>query len=132
MENAEATAAKLLEIKALGIQLGIDDFGTGYSSLSYLHRFPVDILKVDRSFVSAMDSHENLQIVHTITMLSQNLGMRAVAEGVETAEQAAQLRAMNCQYAQGYFSPSRLMPVQWNTYSLIIISRLLKILRRYR
>lgn len=103
MENAEATAAKLLEIKALGIQLGIDDFGTGYSSLSYLHRFPVDILKVDRSFVSAMDSHENLQIVHTITMLSQNLGMRAVAEGVETAEQAAQLRAMNCQYAQGYF-----------------------------
>ncbi|MGR3275693.1 EAL domain-containing protein [Acaryochloris marina NIES-2412] len=103
MENAEATAAQLLEIKALGIQLGIDDFGTGYSSLSYLHRFPVDILKIDRSFVSAMDSHENLQIVHTITMLSQNLGMRAVAEGVETAEQAAQLRAMNCQYAQGYF-----------------------------
>lgn len=103
MENAKATAAKLLEIKALGIQLGIDDFGTGYSSLSYLHRFPIDILKIDRSFVSAMDSHENLQIVQTITMLSQNLGMKAVAEGVETAEQAAQLRAMKCQYAQGYF-----------------------------
>lgn len=103
MEQAEATSAKLLEIKALGIQLGIDDFGTGYSSLSYLHRFPVDILKIDRSFVSAMDSHENLQIVQTITMLSQNLGMKAVAEGVETAEQAAQLRAMNCQYGQGYF-----------------------------
>lgn len=103
MEHAESTAAKLLEIKALGIQLGIDDFGTGYSSLSYLHRFPVDILKIDRSFVSAMDSHENLQIVSTIAILSQNLGMRAVAEGVETAEQAAQLRAMGCQYAQGYF-----------------------------
>lgn len=103
MEQAESTAAKLLEIKALGIQLGIDDFGTGYSSLSYLHRFPVDILKIDRSFVSEMDSHENLQIVQTITMLSQNLGMKAVAEGVETAEQAAQLRAMACQYAQGYF-----------------------------
>lgn len=103
MENAESTAAKLLEIKALGIQLGIDDFGTGYSSLSYLHRFPVDILKIDRSFVGAMDKHENLQIVTTIAILSQNLGMRAVAEGVETAEQAAQLRAMGCQYAQGYF-----------------------------
>ena len=103
MEQAESTATKLLEIKALGIQLGIDDFGTGYSSLSYLHRFPVDILKIDRSFVSEMDSHENLQIVQTITMLSQNLGMKAVAEGVETAEQAAQLRAMTCQYAQGYF-----------------------------
>lgn len=103
MEHAESTSAKLLEIKALGIQLGIDDFGTGYSSLSYLHRFPVDILKIDRSFVSEMDSHENLQIVQTITMLSQNLGMKAVAEGVETAEQAAQLRAMTCQYAQGYF-----------------------------
>lgn len=103
MENAASTAAKLLEIKALGIQLGIDDFGTGYSSLSYLHRFPVDILKIDRSFVSAMDNHENLQIVKTITMLSQNLGMQAVAEGVETAEQAAQLRAMRCRYAQGYF-----------------------------
>lgn len=103
MEQAEATAAKLLEIKALGIQLGIDDFGTGYSSLSYLHRFPVDILKIDRSFVSQMDSHENLQIVQTITVLAHNLGMKAVAEGVETAEQAAQLRAMACQYAQGYF-----------------------------
>lgn len=103
MENAESTVAKLLEIKALGIQIGIDDFGTGYSSLSYLHRFPVDILKIDRSFVSAMDSHENTQIVQTITLLSHNLGMKAVAEGVETAEQTAQLRAMKCEYAQGYF-----------------------------
>ena len=103
MENAKATAAKLLQLKALGIQLSIDDFGTGYSSLSYLHRFPVDTLKVDRSFVSSLDHHENFQIIQTITILAQNLGMTVVAEGVETAEQAAQLRALGCEYGQGYF-----------------------------
>jgi EAL domain-containing protein (putative c-di-GMP-specific phosphodiesterase class I) len=103
MENAEATISKLKSLRALGVQLSIDDFGTGYSSLSYLHRFPVTALKIDRSFVSKMhDGTENVEIARTITTLAHNLGMEVVAEGVETDEQAAQLRALACEYGQGY------------------------------
>ncbi|WP_445243848.1 MULTISPECIES: EAL domain-containing protein [unclassified Microcoleus] len=104
MEDGEAAAAMLSQLRDLGIDLCIDDFGTGYSSLSYLHRFPINILKVDRSFVSRIgEMGENLEIVRAIVMLARSLGMEVVAEGVETAVQLAQMRSIGCEYGQGYF-----------------------------
>lgn len=104
MQDAERTTRILSELKALGLGTNIDDFGTGYSSLSYLIRLPLDILKLDRSFVSRMDKNkESRQIVHTIISLADNLGMDVVAEGIETVEQADELKSLGCQYAQGYF-----------------------------
>lgn len=103
MENPEIATITLAKLRALGVLLSIDDFGTGYSSLSYLNRFPLDILKIDRSFISTMNqSDENLQIVKTIVTLAGNLGMEVIAEGVETEEQLNQLRLLRCQYAQGF------------------------------
>jgi diguanylate cyclase (GGDEF)-like protein len=103
MENAELAAQLFKRLKALGVQLSIDDFGTGYSSLSYLHRFPLDTLKIDRSFVGRIgEAAENIEIVRTIVSLADNMGMDVVAEGVETLGQLAQLRKLNCQYGQGY------------------------------
>lgn len=104
IENAESAAAMLLQLKSLGIQVYIDDFGTGYSSLNYLHRFPIDALKIDRSFISRMGvSNENSEIVQTIITMAHNLSMSVVAEGIETAEQLTQLRALQCESGQGYF-----------------------------
>ncbi|MEP6911292.1 MAG: EAL domain-containing protein [bacterium] len=103
MENAEAAAAMFKQLRALGVQLSIDDFGTGYSSLSYLHRFPVNYLKIDRSFVSRMtEANDNAEIVRTIATLARNLGLEVIAEGVETQEQYQQLKALGCEYGQGY------------------------------
>ncbi|HEV2764909.1 MAG TPA: EAL domain-containing protein [Pyrinomonadaceae bacterium] len=103
MENTEAATGMLLRLKALGIQLSIDDFGTGYSSLSYLHRFPVDALKIDRSFVTRMGAgDENTEIVRTIRTLAENMRMEVVAEGVENLYQLKQLTDLNCEYGQGY------------------------------
>jgi diguanylate cyclase (GGDEF)-like protein/PAS domain S-box-containing protein len=102
IENIDAAAMMLKRIKALGIRLSLDDFGTGYSSLSYLHRFPIDTLKIDRSFVSRINLPKNAEIVKTILTLARNLGMDVVAEGVETREQVLQLTGLNCEYVQGY------------------------------
>ncbi|GAB1543242.1 hypothetical protein NUACC21_59160 [Scytonema sp. NUACC21] len=103
MANPESAATILKRLKAFGIQLCIDDFGTGYSSLAYLHRFPIDILKVDRSFVNRIDSdNDQLVIVRAITTLAHNLGMSVIAEGVETVKQLEQLRLLQCDRAQGY------------------------------
>jgi diguanylate cyclase (GGDEF)-like protein len=103
MDNAESVISVLRSIKELGVKLSIDDFGTGYSSLSYLHRFPIDTLKVDRSFVSAMeDSSGNGEIVRTVIALANALQLSVIAEGIESIEQFHRLRALGCEYGQGY------------------------------
>jgi EAL domain-containing protein (putative c-di-GMP-specific phosphodiesterase class I) len=104
MENTQLANAMLLQLREMNIQLHLDDFGTGYSSLSYLHRFPSNALKIDRSFVSRIGFEgENLEIVRAIVTLAHSLNIDTVAEGVETPEQLAQLRALECKYAQGYY-----------------------------
>ncbi len=107
MEHAGFATSMLASLREVGVQLSIDDFGTGYSSLSYLPRLPIDTLKIDRAFISQMDADdENAEIARTIVTLARNLRMNVVAEGVETVEQLTQLRALQCQYGQGWlFSP---------------------------
>jgi diguanylate cyclase (GGDEF)-like protein len=106
MNNVENAIALLRELKELGLRLSIDDFGTGYSNLSYLHRFPVDTLKVDQSFVRQMYGHEDSdkykQIVRTVIMLGHNLGLDVIAEGIETEEQRQALQQLDCEYGQGF------------------------------
>jgi diguanylate cyclase (GGDEF)-like protein len=103
MDRGEKTIELLHQIKRQKVQLSIDDFGTGYSSLSYLHRFPIDTLKIDRSFVSSINMKgKNCEIVRTIITLAHSLGMKAIAEGVETPHQVTYLRNFGCEAAQGY------------------------------
>jgi diguanylate cyclase (GGDEF)-like protein len=103
MDRGEKTIELLTQIKQQQVQLSIDDFGTGYSSLSYLHRFPVDSLKIDRSFISLIDAESsNCEIVKTIITLAHSLGMKAIAEGVETPHQLTHLTNLGCEAAQGY------------------------------
>ena len=103
MNPGESTRAKLRRLKQSGIQLSIDDFGTGYSSLSYLHRFPIDTLKIDRSFIQRLQpTQDNLEIVEAIVVLAHKLGMTTVAEGVETLAQLQQLRQIGCEQVQGF------------------------------
>ena len=107
MRDPIASTVALQALKDLGVRLAVDDFGTGYSSLAYLRRFPVDLLKVDRAFVDGLDPEagdaEDRAIVAAVVSLAHTLGMQAIAEGVETAAQLAELRALGCDMAQGYF-----------------------------
>jgi diguanylate cyclase (GGDEF)-like protein len=104
IQNAEQATIILEQLKERQIQICIDDFGTGYSSLSYLHRFPIDIIKIDRSFILRLhEGVENQEIVKAIVNLGLNLGLMVVAEGVETKEQLAFLKNIGCHYGQGYF-----------------------------
>jgi len=103
MQNGESVTAKLLQLKALGLRLSIDDFGTGYSSLGRLHRFPIDELKIDRSFISQIGTEQEMEITETIVTLAQKLDVDVTAEGIETAEQLALLRELGCGSGQGYF-----------------------------
>ncbi len=103
MDNAERASMVLKQIKALGVQISIDDFGTGYSSLSYLQKFPIDTLKIDRSFVRSMeDGRQNGEIVRMILALADAMKLSVVAEGIESVHQLHQLRILNCRYGQGY------------------------------
>ncbi len=103
IDSSEFVKATLAELKALGLRLYLDDFGTGYSSLAYLQRFPVDALKIDRSFVMEMlDDEGSAELVRTILAMAQNLGLVAVAEGVEHRAQLARLKELGCAYTQGF------------------------------
>ena len=106
--NTEVAGERLKQLSNTGIQLSLDDFGTGYSSLSYLHRFPVNHLKIDRSFVKGLcDNEESLKITDSIVVLAHSLNMQVIAEGVETEAQLQRLRDLNCEYLQGFlFSPA--------------------------
>ena len=104
MDNPQLAESKISAIKALGANIALDDFGTGYSSLAYLKRYPVDVLKIDRSFISDLvDDADDREIVETIIGMAKNLGLSVVAEGIETKAQAAFLLAHGCHAAQGYY-----------------------------
>src|SRR5437879_10340518 len=97
MYNTDANLERFMRLKEVGVRLAIDDFGTGYSSLSYLHRFPIDILKIDRSFVSRLTNSDcGPELVRTVVTLGETLGLDTVAEGIELEEQAAALLALGC------------------------------------
>ena len=103
MANPQASLATLRELKEMGLSLSVDDFGTGYSSLSYLQRFPIDELKIDKSFIDGVVGDiDSAAIVVAIIAMAKSLGLSLVAEGVETAEQLAFLRDKGCDQCQGY------------------------------
>jgi diguanylate cyclase (GGDEF)-like protein len=118
MADADNAAEVLSRLKGLGVRLSIDDFGTGYSSLSRLQGLPLDTLKIDRSFISDMHSDpDKREIVRVIVMLGQQLGMKVVAEGTETAEQVRYLKELGCDYAQGFFFSK---PVDARTFEKLL------------
>jgi diguanylate cyclase (GGDEF)-like protein len=128
MDHSDKTMKLLSSIKERRVQLSIDDFGTGYSSLSYLHHFPIDMLKIDRSFVNQIKLEENNdEIVKTIITLAHSLGIQAIAEGVETEHQVTHLRNLNCDAAQGYFFSQ---PVPAYEAEAIIAGSLQSVLQR--
>jgi EAL domain-containing protein (putative c-di-GMP-specific phosphodiesterase class I) len=103
MQRTAGTVGRLADLRALGVHLAIDDFGTGYSSLSYLERFPVDVLKIDRSFIAGMSpSGERPAIARAIVELGRTLGLQVVAEGIEQPDQADWLVSLGCPLGQGY------------------------------
>lgn len=123
MDNADLATEMLLQLKERNINLCMDDFGTGYSSLSYLHRFPLDTLKIDRSFINRIGVEgEKSEIVTTIISLAQDLGMDTIAEGIETQIQLERLQSLGCTMGQGYFfsppidgrSATQLLSTDWN------------------
>lgn len=117
MRDAEVTLARLTELRATGVRIAIDDFGTGYSSLAYLHRLPVDLLKIDRTFVGPLGGDEHTAIADTVIELGHALGLEVLAEGVETEAQARHLRARGCDLAQGFLFarplPAAEVAVHW-------------------
>lgn len=118
MGDSQSAAAMLSQLQAMGVEVQIDDFGTGYSSLSYLQQFPIDTLKIDRSFVSRMSAsgkNNGAEIVRTIVMLARELGIKVVAEGVETSDQLSKLKGLKCNYGQGFLFSKPLERAQVET-----------------
>jgi len=119
LENSALVLKNMNELKALGVKILLDDFGTGYSSLSYLHRFPIDILKIDQSFINNAHEHDNHQaIIKTIIDLATNLKMSTVGEGIENLCDAQLLTAMACRYGQGYYYAKPMPAVETESYLL--------------
>jgi EAL domain-containing protein (putative c-di-GMP-specific phosphodiesterase class I) len=102
LNTSSNVAATLLALRDAGIRVSLDDFGTGYSSLSYLQRLPIDVLKIDRSFITPLGSDQSTAIVRAIIAMAHSLDLRVVAEGVETERQLSILRMLGCDIAQGY------------------------------
>ena len=110
LDDADPMLSVLSELKELNVSLDIDDFGIGYSSLRSLHRFPIDSLKIDRSFIEKLHiRRESEEIVRTILALAQNIGVSVVAEGVESPEELATLKKLNCEMAQGHLFSAPLL-----------------------
>jgi diguanylate cyclase (GGDEF)-like protein/PAS domain S-box-containing protein len=111
MRDAPATIECLIALKSIGVRVAIDDFGTGYSSLAYLRKFPVDILKIDRSFIAGMtESSEGGALLHTLIQLGKQLGIQTIAEGIETDEQLLRLQAQHCDVGQGFLIARPMSP----------------------
>jgi len=117
MHNPTAAKTVLTELRQSGVKIDMDDFGTGHSSLACLQELPIDVLKIDRSFVANMERSRSFSaLVHAVTTLAQNLGLTAVAEGIETADQLAMLQAMDCEFGQGYYFAKPLHVDEVSTY----------------
>ena len=130
VHDAEQVIARMLQLKALGVAFAVDDFGTGYSSLSYLKRFPIDILKVDKSFVDDVGESDKAEaLAKAILQLGESLNLDTVAEGIEMARQVDGLRVMGCRFGQGFFfarpvpaaEMEELLPVMANGASLTVL-----------
>jgi len=112
MHDLENTLSTLRDLQGLGALLSLDDFGTGYSSLSYLKRFPIDVLKIDRSFIRDIHTDDDdSAIAHAVIAMGHRLGMQVVAEGVENEEQLTLLKGYGCDYLQGFLF-SRAVPAE--------------------
>ncbi len=119
MRDADATVRRLREIKDLGVHVAIDDFGTGYSSLAYLRQFPVDALKIDRSFIAAMaDSPESGALIHTLVELGRTLGLETLAEGIEDNDQLHKLQEEHCDRGQGFLFSRPIEPQAMEAFLL--------------
>ncbi|HSF79769.1 MAG TPA: EAL domain-containing protein, partial [Anaerolineales bacterium] len=104
MDNAQSIHDTIMKLKAMGVKVYIDDFGTGYSSLGYLHQFPIDTIKIDRTFIQRIDRNgDNAELVRAILNLARDLKLSVIAEGIETEDQLDQLRELSCEYGQGYY-----------------------------
>jgi EAL domain-containing protein (putative c-di-GMP-specific phosphodiesterase class I) len=102
IDDSEIATVQLTELRARGIRTALDDFGTGYSSLAYVQRLPLDIIKIDKEFVQSVDEGRSQALANTIVNMARNLGLRTVAEGIETESQALELARLGCEFAQGY------------------------------
>jgi EAL domain-containing protein (putative c-di-GMP-specific phosphodiesterase class I) len=121
MEDTDAVRSCLQALKLIGVRLAIDDFGTGYSCLSYLRRFPIDVLKIDRSFVAELQTSDDDQaICGAIISIAQRLGLDAVAEGIETEQQLAFLARHGCAFGQGYYFSA---PLERNAIREMLVAR---------